>query len=448
MTQKKYFGTDGMRGRVGGSVINSIMMTKLGRAVGVVLKEESRVKPHVVIGCDTRISCKELQLALQTGLLSTGVDVSLLDVLPTPAIAYFTKKLNASAGVVISASHNPYEDNGVKLIGQNGLKLSDKWEQRIEEKMELPLSDVSVGKVDVILDAVSQYVLHATTLFSDVTLNAYKIILDCANGATYHCAPKIFSDLGAEITVIHAEPNGININDRCCATAVENLRERVWATKADCGLAFDVDGDRLMMIDHKGEVVDGDEILCILAVHESKKHPAVVGTLMSNLGLEKALKTHQIQFERVSVGDRYVLEKLQENKWRLGGEGSGHIINLDYGTTGDGIMSALQVLRIMQQTQKSLYELKQVMFKRPQILINIPVKNPNEFSTMQEITDAVAAAKAILKDSGRILLRASGTESCVRVMVECDDETQARELAGSLAKVVEQRFVENHLKIN
>ncbi|OGT49112.1 MAG: phosphoglucosamine mutase [Gammaproteobacteria bacterium RIFCSPHIGHO2_12_FULL_38_11] len=448
MTQKKYFGTDGMRGRVGGSVINSIMMTKLGRAVGVVLKEESRVKPHVVIGCDTRISCKELQLALQTGLLSTGVDVSLLDVLPTPAIAYFTKKLNASAGVVISASHNPYEDNGVKLIGQNGLKLSDKWEQRIEEKMELPLSDVSVGKVDVILDAVSQYVLHATTLFSDVTLNAYKIILDCANGATYHCAPKIFSDLGAEITVIHAEPNGININDRCGATAVENLRERVWATKADCGLAFDGDGDRLMMIDHKGEVVDGDEILCILAVHESKKHPAVVGTLMSNLGLEKALKTHQIQFERVSVGDRYVLEKLQENKWRLGGEGSGHIINLDYGTTGDGIMSALQVLRIMQQTQKSLYELKQVMFKRPQILINIPVKNPNEFSTMQEITDAVAAAKAILKDSGRILLRASGTESCVRVMVECDDETQARELAGSLAKVVEQRFVENHLKIN
>ncbi|MCX7120997.1 MAG: phosphoglucosamine mutase [Gammaproteobacteria bacterium] len=440
MTQRKYFGTDGMRGRVGGSVINIAMMTKLGYAIGAVLKEESSTKSHVVMGCDTRISCEELQSALQAGLLSAGIDVSLLGVLPTPGIAYFTKKLNASAGIVISASHNPYEDNGVKIIGQNGLKLSDEWEQRIEEKMESQLLEAIAGKVDVISDALSQYVLHAIALFSDVKLNSYKIILDCANGATFNCAPKVFSDLGAEITVIHAQPTGININDHCGATSVDSLRVCVLENQADCGLAFDGDGDRLIMIDHKGEMVDGDEILCILAVHDTEKHAAVVGTLMSNLGLEKALKAHHIQFERVSVGDRYVLEKLQENKWRLGGEGSGHIINLDYGTTGDGIMTALQVLRIMQQTNKSLYELKQVMFKRPQILMNIPVKNPNTFSSMPEILDAVSAAKATLKDSGRVLLRASGTESCVRVMVECDNETQARELAASLARVVETSF--------
>ena len=449
MTQKKYFGTDGVRGRVGGSVIHPEFMLKLGWAIGSVLSQTSQ-KPQVLIGRDTRISGELLQMALQTGLISAGVDVSILGVMSTPAIAFLTQQLNASAGIVMSASHNPYEDNGVKVIGHDGLKLSDAWELAVEKKLEETLSCVDsnhLGNLNYIFEPVSQYISHCINLFGKTfSLKNYKLVLDCANGATFNCAPQIFSALGAEVIVMHAEPNGKNINAGCGATDVASLQARVLLEKADCGIAFDGDGDRLMMVDHTGECVDGDEILCVLATDETQKYTAIVGTLMSNLGLEKALQSRGIQFERAAVGDRYVLEKLKQNHWRLGGEGSGHIVNLDYATTGDGVITALQVLRIMQNTQKSLRDLKQIMFKRPQILLNVKVKEPNKFSSMPEISDAVMKAEKKLNGSGRILLRASGTESCVRVMVECDEEKQARELAESLVRVVADCFANAHTK--
>ncbi|OGT43382.1 MAG: phosphoglucosamine mutase [Gammaproteobacteria bacterium RIFCSPHIGHO2_12_FULL_40_19] len=444
--KKQYFGTDGVRGRVGGSVIHPELLLKLGWAIGSVLSQESQKKPHVLIGRDTRISGELLQCALQAGLISAGVDVSLLGVMSTPAIAFLTQTFNASAGIVISASHNPYEDNGVKVIGHNGLKLSDAWELAVEQTLEETVCCVDsnhIGNTNTILDAVSQYISHCVNLFgSAFSLKKYKIVLDCANGATFNCAPQIFSALGADVIVMQAEPNGKNINAQCGATDVASLQARVLQEKADCGIAFDGDGDRLMMVDHAGECVDGDEILCVLATDETKHYKAIVGTLMSNLGLEKALQSRGIQFERAAVGDRYVLEKLQKNNWRLGGEGSGHIVNLDYATTGDGVVTALQVLRIMQNTQKSLHDLKRVMFKRPQILLNVKVKDPNRFSSMSEISDAVMQAEKKLNGSGRILLRASGTESCVRVMVECDEEKQAHELAESLVQVVTDCFAD------
>lgn len=447
--QKKYFGTDGVRGRVAGEVINPQTITQLGWAIGCVLMENAESKPTVLIGRDTRESGLELQTALQNGLLSAGVSVSILGVLSTPAIAYLTENLSADAGVVISASHNPYHDNGVKIIGKKGVKFSDEWEMRVEKKMQEKLDATcapeGINRVstpshdhvsEIIHNASEKYIFHCLKLFETLNLKNQKIILDCANGATFNCAPAIFSKLGASVITIHAEPNGKNINAHCGATDVADLQARVIAEKADCGIAFDGDGDRLIMVDHLGEVIDGDEILAILATDPSKKYVGIVGTLMSNLGLEIAIQSRGMQFERASVGDRYVLEKLKKNHWRLGGEGSGHIINLDYASTGDGVLTALQILQIMQQTKKSLHDAKQVMQKRPQVLINVPVKNPNRFSGMPEITEAVKNAEKKLNGAGRILLRASGTESCVRVMVEANDETQARELAQSLAEVV------------
>jgi phosphoglucosamine mutase len=435
---KKYFGTDGVRGRVGDAVINADMMQKLGCAIGAVLCETSDKNPHVLIGRDTRESGEMLQAALVSGLIEKGVDVSLLGVISTPAVAYFTQVLHADAGIVISASHNPYHDNGVKVIGKNGSKLSDAWELKVESKIES--ADISgnktSGKINSITDANEKYIAHSLNLFENsFSLKNKKIVLDCANGATSEIAPIIFSTLNAEIVLIHASPDGKNINEKCGATDLTNLQARVLQEKADCGVAFDGDGDRLMMVDHQGVRVDGDEILCILALY-GKKQPAVVGTLMSNLGLEKAVKSQGMQFERVAVGDRYVLEKLQKNNWTLGGESSGHIINLDFASTGDGILTALQVLHIMQQKNKSLRDLKNSMKKRPQILINVPAKNPNRYTDIAEIQDAVKMIQNQLQDSGRVLLRASGTESCVRVMIECDEDAMARELAESLAKTV------------
>ncbi len=443
MTQKKYFGTDGIRGRVGSDAMNPDFLEKLGYAIGSVVAAGCTQKPRVLIGRDTRESGEALQSALQSGLLSVGIDVSLLGVISTPAVAFLTQKLQAEAGIVISASHNPFYDNGVKIIGHDGFKLSDTDESEIERKIEAPLQSHNnlPGSLNTISDAVSQYILHCVNLLEkQLSLKNYKLILDCANGATFSCAPEIFSALGADVISIHTNPNGKNINDHCGATHLESLQARVLQEKADCGIAFDGDGDRLMMVDHHGDIVDGDEILCILAIADSQKYNAVVGTLMSNLGLEKALQSHHIQFERASVGDRYVLEKLQKNHWRLGGEASGHIVNLDYATTGDGVITALQILNIMQSTKKTLFDLKNVMRKRPQILLNVKVKNPNRFSSMPAITEAVALAEKKLNGSGRILLRASGTESCVRVMVECDEEKQAHELAQSLTEVVACEF--------
>lgn len=439
MIQKKYFGTDGIRGKMGGAFINPEFIKQLGCAIGVVLSAETK-SPRVLIGRDTRESGESLQNAVQDGLLSAGVDVVLLGIISTPAVAFLTKKLSASAGIVISASHNPYDDNGIKIIGQDGFKLSDAAENEIEERVGVSRG-VGVRRGETtLLNATSEYVSHCTQLFSQLNLNNKKIILDCANGATFNCAPEVFSTLNANIISIHVKPNGKNINEQCGATSVASLQEKVLQEKADCGIAFDGDGDRLIMVDHHGEIVDGDEILCILATDETKKYSAIVGTLMSNLGLEKTLQLRNIKFERAAVGDRYVLEKLLQHNWKLGGENSGHIVNLDYATTGDGIITALQVLQIMQYTKKSLHELKKIMQKRPQILLNVKVKNPAAFSTMPEISRAVSDAEKKLNGSGRILLRASGTESCVRVMVECDEETQACIIAESLSKIVQNCF--------
>jgi len=441
--QKKYFGTDGVRGRVDGDVINAETMAQLGFAIGSVLTE-TIATPTVLIGRDTRESGLRLQDALQAGLLSSGVSVSLLGVLSTPAVAYFTETLSADAGIVISASHNPYYDNGVKIIGKQGEKFSDEWEMCIEKKMMNPVAltekNNNNNPISIIPDAAEKYCSHCLQLFQSLNLKNKKIILDCANGATFNAAPKIFSVLSAEIILIHAQPNGKNINDHCGATDVKKLQERVIAEKADCGIAFDGDGDRLIMVDHLGEVVDGDEILAILATDVSKKYSGIIGTLMSNLGLEMTIRSRGMQFERASVGDRYVLEKLKKNNWRLGGEGSGHLINLDYASTGDGVLTALQVLQILQKTNQSLHEAKQVMQKHPQVLINVPVKNPERFSSMTTIANAVTAAEKKINGSGRVLLRASGTESCVRVMVECDDAHQAHSLAESIAETVRLAF--------
>jgi phosphoglucosamine mutase len=297
------------------------------------------------------------------------------------------------------------------------------------------------GQLRAMPDAVAQYIAHCVQRFAHAgALQHKKIVLDCANGATFSCAPAIFSALGAEVIVMHAHPTGKNINDHCGATDVVSLQTRVLQEKADLGIAFDGDGDRLIAVDHTGARVDGDEILCVLALHDLQKHTAVVGTLMSNLGLEKALQSHHIYFERAEVGDRYVLDKLQKNKWRLGGEASGHIIHLDYATTGDGIITALQLLVIMQRTHHTLYDLKRHMQMRPQILLNVAVENPHRFSAMPDIAQAVLAAQAALKGEGRILLRASGTESCVRVMVECDEKQVAQSWAESLANTVRCAF--------
>lgn len=446
MTEKQYFGTDGIRGHVGGDVMNVEFILKLGWAIGSVLVETVQYKPHVLIGRDTRISGEMLQSALVAGLFSAGVDVSILGVIATPAVAFFTKELNATAGIVISASHNPYEDNGIKLIGQNALKLSDEMELLIEKKLSLSLTHhTKIGHSIPVNDAISEYVLHCKKLFNnDFSLSNKKIVIDCANGATSGYASEVFVKFGADIILINAEPNGFNINAHSGATDIVNLKKTVLNERADCGLALDGDGDRLIMVDHLGESVDGDEILCMIATHtlDKKNNAVVVGTLMSNLGLEKALQSQGISLERVAVGDRYVLAKMQEKNLILGGEGSGHIVNLNYSTTGDGIITALQVLQIMQNTQKSLHELKKIMQKRPQILINVPVKEPKLYSTMTAISKALKIAENNLGEAGRILLRPSGTESCVRVMVECDDEGEAKLIAEGLAKVVEDAFKE------
>lgn len=437
--KREYFGTDGLRAQVGSPVMHPLFLLKLGFAIGSVLCEKTLKKPIVLIGRDTRISGEMLQSALMSGLLSAGCDVILVGVLPTPAIAYLTKKHRVSAGLIISASHNPFEDNGVKCLGPDGMKLSDEWELSVEQRLSSEIiitAHEKIGSVYVMSDAGLQYIEHCQALFP--VMSPFRVVLDCANGATSEIAPSIFHAAGSEVVTIHGTPDGMNINERCGATHLESLRAAVVAEEAACGFAFDGDGDRLIMVDHLGEVVDGDELLGIIAFHG--EYQGVVGTLMTNLGLEKALEKHHIAFERAAVGDRYVLAALLEKGWVLGGEASGHVINLTYGQTGDGIITGLQILRIMSQTQKSLNELKQEVQKRPQVLINVRVKNPKSFSEKSVIMQAVDAMQTRLGSSGRVLLRASGTESCVRVMVEADDLETTKQCAESLAKTVEQAF--------
>src|SRR3990167_842285 len=434
----KYFGPAGLPGPVGGKVINPAIVTRVGYALGTVLKKQT-AQPCVLLGRDTRISGELLQGSLQQGLILSGVDVVLLGILSTPAIAYFTQRFRATAGIVISASHNPYQDNGIKIVDEEGHKLSESLEIEIETAIDalchLPQSTDRSGSVTLLSDTASQYISHCMNLFSGISLSGYQLVIDCANGATSFVAENIFSALGAQCNTIHAKPDGFNINALCGATDVADLQLQVRKTKATVGLAFDGDGDRLMMVDATGTKVDGDEILGILALHDNNCR-AVAGTLMSNLGLEKALIEKGIRFERPAVGDRYVLECLREKNWRLGGESSGHIVHLDYGTTGDGILTALQVLSVTKKTGKSLQALTALIQKRPQILINVFVESPQILLNNQQVQLAVKEAEKKLGDTGRVLLRASGTESCVRVMVEANNADQSHAIAKTIAEVV------------
>ena len=436
---KKYFGTDGIRGRVGTHPITAEFMLKLGWAAGRVLGQGGKV----LIGKDTRISGYMFESALQAGLSAAGVDVRLLGPMPTPAVAYLTRTLHAQAGIVISASHNPYYDNGIKFFSAQGTKLPDDVEHAIEAEIEQPMHTVDsslLGKAERVEDAANRYIEFCkSTLPSGIQFKGMKIVMDCAHGATYHVAPDVFDELGAEVIRIGVQPNGLNINDECGATHPASLQKAVLDNKADLGIALDGDGDRLIMVDHTGEVVDGDELLYVIARsrHEcGNPQTVVVGTLMSNLGLEQALKKIGIELKRAAVGDRYVLEMLQQGGWVLGGESSGHIICLDRTSTGDGIVSALQVLAAINKSGRTLHELKKGMTKYPQRMINVKLARSFDVAKSKAIQDAVQDAQAQLNGQGRILLRPSGTEPLVRVMVEGTDTVQVEALAKQLAAVV------------
>ena len=439
--QRKYFGTDGIRGRVGYPPITPDFVLKLGWAVGCVLANGGGNK--VLIGKDTRISGYMFEAALEAGLSAAGVDIHLLGPMPTPAIAYLTRTLRAKAGIVISASHNPYYDNGIKFFSAEGNKLPDEIELLIEQQLELPMTTVEsdkLGKAVRIKDARGRYIEFCkSTVPSSFSLKGMKIVLDCAHGATYHVAPDVFIELGADVIELGVEPNGLNINDNCGSTKPQLLQQTVLAEKADLGIALDGDGDRLIMIDHKGEILDGDELVFIIAKNalaNNQLQGGVVGTLMSNLGFELAIKGLGLQFIRAKVGDRYVLEELNRNGWHLGGETSGHIIYLGATTTGDGIVAALQVLAAVRQTEKTLHELKKGMQKFPQVMVNVQVNGHPVSLDHAQIKQAIVAAETQLNQKGRVLLRASGTESVVRVMVEGDDLSQVDKIAQELANIV------------
>ncbi len=441
--KRKYFGTDGIRGRVGDGVMTPEFVLKLGWAAGKVLCNEGN--NLVLIGKDTRISGYMLESVLEAGLSAAGVNSRLLGPMPTPGIAYLTRTLRASAGIVISASHNPYYDNGVKFFSSEGTKLADEIEERIEQEMDKPLTTVSsdqLGKVERIRDASGRYIEFCkSTINTNVRLNGLKIVVDCANGATYHIAPNVFRELGAEVVSIGSEPNGVNINHMCGATDPKKLRMAVIEHQADIGIAIDGDGDRLIMVDENGEVVDGDELLYVISVARQRKQSlkgGVVGTLMSNLGLEHALQRQNIEFMRAAVGDRYVLEMLRQYAWELGGESSGHIICLDRTSTGDAVVAALQVLEVLVEEDIKLREAKRGMNKYPQMLVNVPIKQKIDILKSRGIQAAISKAESQLADSGRVLLRPSGTEPLIRVMVEGIDAPQVRTLAEQIASVVSE----------
>lgn len=448
MAVKQFFGTDGIRGRVGSEFINAEFMLKLGWAVGKVLAAQGG--SAVLIGKDTRVSGYMIESALEAGLSAAGIDTLLLGPMPTPTIAYLTKQLNAAAGIVISASHNPYYDNGVKLFDAKGMKLSDQQEQAIEHQLNLHMQTTTsekLGKASRINDAPQRYLALCKTLFSQqCDLSGVKVVVDCANGAGYQVAPEIFRDLGAQVIAIGVEPDGFNINKHCGATDTALLEKTVLKESADIGVALDGDGDRLIMVDHVGEVVDGDELLCVLSQHSKfsdAQQMGIVGTVMTNLGLEQYFMQQKIAFDRAAVGDRYVLEKLLQKGWLLGGESSGHIVNLNYTTTGDGIISALQVLSVLQDQQNSLHHLKKKMSKCPQVLINVPMENRVDISQSILIQQAIIASEKKLADRGRVLLRASGTEPLMRVMVEGNDALEVQTTADELANIVRAE-IETH----
>jgi len=438
---KKYFGTDGIRGRVGEYPVTADFMLKLGWAAGRVLGASNGNR--VIIGKDTRISGYMFESALEAGLSAAGVDVRLLGPMPTPAIAYLTRTLHACAGIVISASHNAYVDNGIKFFSSEGTKLPDDVELAIEAELEKSMVTVDsdrLGKAERVEDAGGRYIEFCkSTIPSRLSLKGLKIVVDCANGATYQVAPDVFDELSAEVIAVGVQPDGLNINQECGSTEPGRLQKIVLEHNADLGVALDGDGDRLIMVDNEGELVDGDELLFIIAMsrlREGTLKGGVVGTLMSNLGLEHALQAHNIEFSRANVGDRYVLEMLKQNNSQIGGESSGHIICLDRTTTGDGIVSALQVLAAMLNSGKTLHELKSGMKKYPQRMINVPVSGKVDLGSTTLVQNAVRSAEERLAGKGRILLRPSGTEPLVRVMVEGEDAQQVSEEADNLASVV------------
>ncbi|MBQ0796856.1 phosphoglucosamine mutase [Zhongshania sp.] len=439
---RKYFGTDGVRGRVGEGAITPEFVLKLGWAVGQVFAREGRSK--VLIGKDTRISGYMFESALEAGLVAAGVDVLLLGPMPTPAIAYLTRTFQARAGIVISASHNPYYDNGIKFFSADGTKLPDELEIAIEEAIDISMTTVEsakLGKVRRIDDAAGRYIEYCkSTGQTGLSLAGLKIVLDCANGATYHVAPAVFSELGAQTIVMGANPDGLNINAGVGSTHPADMQARVVQECADFGIAFDGDGDRVVFADASGELVDGDELLYIIAAEQLRRGErceGVVGTLMSNLGFELALKALGVSFERAQVGDRYVKERMNALGWTLGGENSGHIICGDVSTTGDGIVAALKVVQAVRASGKSLLELRAPVKKFPQIMQNIRIQKPMDLNH-SELRAAVGQVELELAGRGRVLLRASGTEPLVRVMVEGENGAQVADLCQRLSDKVQK----------
>lgn len=443
MSERKYFGTDGIRGRVGDQPITPEFMLHLGWAAGQAFKRDGQ-RNSVLIGKDTRLSGYMFESALESGLSAAGVDVKLLGPMPTPAIAYLTRTFRASAGIVISASHNPHHDNGIKFFSPAGTKLDDALETRIESWLDRPIKvcDPSeLGKATRVDDAPGRYVEFCkSTVPNEFTLDGLHIVLDCAHGATYHVAPKVFRELGARISVIGADPDGLNINLGVGSTHLDALSKAVVEKKADLGIAFDGDGDRVLFVDRDGSEVDGDELLYIIASQRHRRgrlKGGVVGTLMTNLGVELALKELGIEFERARVGDRYVMERLLANDWVLGGEGSGHLVIRDCTTTGDGIVSALQVLLALSRSGATLAQLRSGMTKLPQDMINVRVAERFDPLSRKDIAEALSRAEAELGCEGRVLLRASGTEPLIRVMAEGKDAERIGRVARQLAGVVE-----------
>jgi len=449
---RKYFGTDGVRGKVGELPITPDFVMRLGYAAGRVLCEDSRVaagheRPTVLIGKDTRVSGYMLEAALEAGFSAAGVDVLLCGPLPTPGVAYLTRALRLEAGVVISASHNPYYDNGIKFFSAGGSKLPDQVELAIEAQLERPMGcaeSARLGRARRIEDAAGRYIEFCKSTFpNELDLRGLKIAVDCAHGAAYHIAPRVFHELGADVVTIGKEPNGLNINDQVGATSPETLRRFTLAQGADIGIALDGDGDRLIMVDRQGAVYDGDKLLYVIARAQKAQGrlSGVVGTLMSNLGFQRAVEALDVPFERAKVGDRYVLEMLIERGWRLGGENSGHIICLDRHTTGDAIVSALQVLAALCEAKETLADACAALQFYPQKLVNVRVAAGFDWQSDKGIRDAVAHAEASLGSSGRVLLRASGTEPVLRVMVEAADavlvETHVQGIAAAVRAAVE-----------
>lgn len=444
---RKYFGTDGVRGRVGEPPITPDFVMRLGYAAGKVLaagkKLPSGEHAAVLIGKDTRISGYMLESALQAGLSAAGVDTYLAGPMPTPAVAYLTRALRLQAGIVISASHNPFEDNGIKFFSGDGNKLPDAVEHAIETRLDSPLEvmpSAQLGKARRINDAAGRYIEFCKSTFpNDLDLRGLKLVVDCAHGATYHIAQHVFHELGADVIPMGVQPDGVNINRECGATHPQALAAAVKAQRAHLGIAFDGDGDRLVMADHKGAIYDGDQLLYVIARFRHSQgllKGGVVGTLMTNLGMEQALGKLGIPFARASVGDRYVLEEMVANDWQLGGENSGHIICLDKHTTGDGIVSALQVLHALRAEGRPLADLCRDVRLYPQVLVNVRTKKGFDFQGNGQVQAELRATEAKLKGKGRVLLRASGTEPVIRVMVEGEGRTLISGLADSLADVI------------